>query len=211
MVSEPFDLNALKYDEWYDKHKILYENELKAAKIIKENVKGISLEIGVGSGRFAKPLNINFGLDPSIELLKIARKRGIEVIKGVGEYLPFSNNKFDNIYLIVTICFLDDPIKTLNESYRVLKANGNIIIGFVPKESKWGKYYESIKESNPFYKFAKFYSYNEIVYLLNQAGFKVIETVSTLFQNPCEIEKYEEPINGFDKEAGFIIIRAIKL
>ncbi|AFZ71228.1 methylase involved in ubiquinone/menaquinone biosynthesis [Caldisphaera lagunensis DSM 15908] len=209
MVSDPFDTYSLKYDEWYEKHKILYENELNA--VFRVKTKGISLEIGVGSGRFAKPLNIDFGLDPSIELLKIARKRGIEVIKGVGEHLPFSNKKFDVIYLIVTICFVDDPIRTLKESNRVLKNNGSIIIGFVPKESKWGKYYESIKDTSPFYKYATFYSYKEIVNMINETDFKVVETISTLFQNVNQKEIYEEPINGYNSDAGFIIIKAMKL
>jgi len=35
----------------------------------------LSLEVGVGSGRFAQALGVSYGLDPSMELLKLARQR----------------------------------------------------------------------------------------------------------------------------------------
>lgn len=49
----------------------------------------------MGSGRFAAPLGIRLGLDPSKKMGKFAKKRGKKVIKGVGESLPFHDSHFD--------------------------------------------------------------------------------------------------------------------
>ena len=85
----PFENYAQKYDEWFDKNKFVYESELQAVKeLLPRSENGV--EIGVGSGRFAAPLNIKLGVDPSKELGKIAKKRGINIISGVAESLPFT-------------------------------------------------------------------------------------------------------------------------
>jgi hypothetical protein len=64
MAFEPFEKYAQKYDEWFDKNKFAYESELQAIKeLLPINKNGI--EIGVGSGRFASPLGIKLGVDPS--------------------------------------------------------------------------------------------------------------------------------------------------
>ncbi|WP_292320032.1 class I SAM-dependent methyltransferase [Caldisphaera sp.] len=211
MVFDIFDIYAMRYDQWYDKHRIIYEYELNAVKSAMDRTYRPSLEIGVGSGRFAKPLNIDLGIDPSESLLKIAKSRGVNVIRSVGESLPFSNNKFNTIYILITICFLDDPIKTLKEGNRILKNKGNIIIGFVPKESKWGNYYEILKEKgNPFYKYATFYTYSEILDMLEETGFNYNEIYSTLFQNPDKEETIDFVEKGYYKDAGFVVIKATK-
>ncbi len=211
LVFDIFDIYAMRYDQWYDKHRIIYEYELNAVKSAMDRTYRPSLEIGVGSGRFAKPLNIDLGIDPSESLLKIAKSRGVNVIRSVGESLPFSNNKFNTIYILITICFLDDPIKTLKEGNRILKNKGNIIIGFVPKESKWGNYYEILKEKgNPFYKYATFYTYSEILDMLEETGFNYNEIYSTLFQNPDKEETIDFVEKGYYKDAGFVVIKATK-
>ncbi|MDP8003420.1 MAG: class I SAM-dependent methyltransferase, partial [Caldisphaera sp.] len=180
-------------------------------KIAKEGTRQPSLEIGVGSGRFAKPLNIDLGIDPSLSLLKIAKSRGVNVIESVGEYLPFSNNKFNTVYILITICFLDDPIRALKEINRTLKKVGFIITGFVPKESKWGKYYEILKEKgNPFYKYANFYTYKEVMNMLEETGYQSVVVNSTLFYKPRKEEGLDKIIKGYSKDAGFIVIKAKK-
>jgi ubiquinone/menaquinone biosynthesis C-methylase UbiE len=52
--SEVFDKYFKEYDEWYEKNKLAYLSEVAALKkVIPKGKKG--LEIGVGTGRFAKP------------------------------------------------------------------------------------------------------------------------------------------------------------
>ena len=70
-----FDKFYKEYDRWYDDNKFIFLSELEAVrKVIPEEGRG--LEIGVGSGRFASELYIGFGLDPSINMLRLAKKRG---------------------------------------------------------------------------------------------------------------------------------------
>ena len=123
------------------------------------------IEIGVGSGRFAAPFAIKLGVDPSKELGKIAQKRGIEVIEGVAESLPFPDSQFDFVLMVTTICFLDDIETAFNEIYRVLKSDGSLIIGFIDVKSPLGKFYNEHKNESKFYKYAKFYSVNEVIYI----------------------------------------------
>jgi len=93
MKSEPFERYHERYDDWFDRHEELYESELKAVRELLPS-KGKGIEIGVGSGRFAYPLSIGFGLDPSEEMLRLADERGIEVVRGLGEKIPFRDIRF---------------------------------------------------------------------------------------------------------------------
>ena len=103
--NQPFDEYSLEYDSWFDKNKIVYESELR---VIEEQIpkKGQGLEVGVGSGRFAAPLRIPFGLEPSVQMSKIAQKRGITVVGGVAEKMPFTGCSFNFVLMVTTICLL---------------------------------------------------------------------------------------------------------
>jgi len=205
---EVFEENWKQYDEWFEKNRKIYLSEIKALeKIVLE---GFGLEIGVGTGRFAQQLRIEIGLDPSINMLKVARKRGIKVVRGVGEFLPFNNESFDTVAIIVTLCFVENPLEVLKEAKRVLKKKGVLIVGIIEKNSKWGIFYESKKRKSKFYKVANFYSAREIIQLASKAGLKFREAYQTLFQGPKEFEKIEEPKEGFD-EGGFIVLGFKKL
>jgi ubiquinone/menaquinone biosynthesis C-methylase UbiE len=52
-------------------------------------------------------------------MLKFAKKIGIIVIRGEGENLPFVEASFGAVFLIVTLCFVDDLLKVLNEAPKV--------------------------------------------------------------------------------------------
>ena len=73
-----FNHNYKKYDLWYERNKFAYLSELEAVKKVLPK-RGEGLEIGVGTGRFAAPLGITAGVDPSKNMIKIAKKRGIDV------------------------------------------------------------------------------------------------------------------------------------
>ncbi len=167
--------------------------------------KGTGLEVGVGTGRFAAPLGIRFGLDPSPKMVEVAKKRGIDVVIGVGEDLPFKNSSFDFVVLVTTICFLDDAKKALFEAYRVLKPGGSISVGFVDAESLLGTLYEKKREFSPFYKEARFFSAQEVLELLKAAGFSMISFMQTLL--PGKPTRAVKPGHG---EGGFVVARGIK-
>ena len=201
-----FDRYYQKYDTWYDKHKFAYLSELEAIKKVFPK-KGKGLEIGVGTGRFAAPLGIKYGIDPSKKMLEIARKRGVEVKLGYGENLPFAGATFDYVAIIITLCFVKDPRKVLSEARRVLKKNGKVIIGIIDRDSFLGKFYR--KKKSIFYKQANFFNVRKITNLLKEAGFKRLSYYQTIFKLPDEIDSVEMPQKGFGK-GGFVVISGEK-
>ena len=48
-------------------------------------------KIGVGSGHFAAPLGISIGVEPAPRMAEQARHRGIEVLDGISEALPYDD------------------------------------------------------------------------------------------------------------------------
>jgi SAM-dependent methyltransferase len=207
-----FNKYAREYDEWFDKQgEMIFANEVAAFKNILPSLPKPWLEIGVGSGRFAQALGIETGIEPSYKMAEIARDRGINVLVAKGENTCIDNNSFGTVFLIVTLCFLDSPLPVLKEANRILKQDGKLVLGLVLKESPWGQFYLQKKaEGHRFYKYANFYSFNEVTELLCQSGFNYAGAISTLFQKPGDVKLVEESRDGYYPEAGFTIITAGK-
>jgi SAM-dependent methyltransferase len=208
----PFDDLATEYDAWFEKDgSLIFFIEVKAFKSLLPILPKPWLEIGVGSGRFAQALGIETGIDPSVKLVEMARRRGVTAFLGGGEQEMFDEESFGTVFLIVTLCFLDSPLDVLKEVNRILIPSGKIVLGLVLKESPWGQFYQLKKaQGHRFYKYATFYSGDEVVKLIVQAGFVTEKTVSTLFQKPGEAKSVEEPKEGYFPNAGFTIIVAGK-
>jgi ubiquinone/menaquinone biosynthesis C-methylase UbiE len=205
-ISNLFDRNYKKYDAWYERNKFAYLSELGVLRKVLPK-KGKGLEIGVGTGRFAAPLGIRYGIDPSKKMLEIAKKRGVKVHLGNGEKLHFKNSSFDYVAIIITLCFVKDPLKVLKEAGRVLKRSGKIIIGIIDKDSFLGKFYQ--KKKSIFYKQARFFSVKKATRLLREAGFIRFSYYQTLFKIPDKIDSIEKPEKGFSK-GGFVVISGEK-
>jgi ubiquinone/menaquinone biosynthesis C-methylase UbiE len=208
-----FDVLTEKYDAWYDSEygNPLYESELLCLKPLVKNCISPILEIGVGTGRFAMHFPDVIGVDPSFNVLKTAETRGIKTVRAYGEYLPFRDNTFGCILIIVTLCFVKRPLDVLKEAKRVLKKDGSMVIGLVPKDSPWGIFYEKKKrQGHPFYGEATFYSLADLQKFSEDIGMKITRIRSTLLQRPDEPGRIEEPIESYSKIAGFICIEAKK-
>lgn len=201
-MSNVFNRYWKKYDAWYDKYRFAYLSELAAVKKVLPK-KGKGLEIGVGTGRFASALGIEYGIDPSRNMLKLARKRGIDARLGTGDKIPFASSAFDYVTIINTLCFVKDPIKVLQEARRVLKKKGRLIIGIINKSSFLGEFYQ--KKKSLFYRQAHFLDIKETVDLLRQSGFKKFSYFQTLFYLSEEISSIENPKKGFGK-GGFVVV-----
>lgn len=98
---------------------------------------GRVVEIGIGSG-----LNLPFysgqvtevsGVDPSRELLEMARQRTgsvsfpVELINASAEELPLESDSADTVVMTWTLCSIPDPARALSEVRRVLKSSGDLI------------------------------------------------------------------------------------
>lgn len=165
-----FDHQPADYDAWFERHHDLYQAELAAVRAAVP-ASGHGVEIGVGTGRFAVPLGISIGIEPSPGMAELARQRGVEVLEGVAEALPLADNSFDYALMVTVVCFLDDVLTAFREAWRILKPGGTLVIGFIDRESELGRSYEQKKEQSVFYRDATFYSVSDLVVLLNKAGF----------------------------------------
>jgi ubiquinone/menaquinone biosynthesis C-methylase UbiE len=205
---KPFEHNTTRYEDWFEKNKFAYLSELEAVKkAVPQN--GIGLEIGVGSGRFAVPLGIIDGIDPSHNMRAIAQERGVLAVDGVAEDIPFPDASFDYALMVTTICFVDDIAASCKEVYRIVKPNGYIIIGFVDKESPVGKLYQKHKGSSVFYREAVFYSTDEIVSYLRNAGFSDFLFYQTIFKPLHTIKEREPVLEGYGR-GSFVVVKGLK-
>ena len=204
----PFEKYAEQYEKWFTTNRWVYEAELRAVKAMIPTG-GHGMEIGVGTGRFAKPLGIKIGVEPSKRMREIAQKRGIQVLDGVAEEVPFDDSQFDFVLMVTTVCFVDDINRALLEAHRILSHGGFLIIGFVDRNSMVGQAYLNRKEENVFYKDATFFSVDELIEIMDQAGFTEFAFKQTIFKPLREITRDEPVISGYG-EGSFVVIRGRK-
>ena len=204
----PFNKYPFKYDQWFIKNKFAYESELLAIKSqIPDNK--FSIEIGAGSGRFTRLLDIKLGIEPSIKMQMFSKKRKIDIVDSIAENLPLRSEVFDLVLMVTTICFLDDIQSSFKETSRILKKGGIFIIGFIDRDSAIGKFYQRNQKSSVFYKDANFYSVSEVINFLLDATFNDFNFIQTLFHPLNEIKQIESFRDGYGM-GSFVVIKSIK-
>jgi len=205
-----FDQNVEEYEKWYEDYSEVYESEIMAIREqlqkLPENIRGV--EIGLGTGRFSQPLGIKEGVEPSRPMADKAVRRGIEVVEGVAERLPYKGLQFD-FALFVTICHLNDLKRALKETHRVLKQGGSVLIGFLDKDQSIAKQYIEKRHRSTFFAKATFFTVIHLQRLLKEAGFKDLEFNQTLFGDLENIKEVQIPKAGFG-EGSFVVIKAVK-
>jgi SAM-dependent methyltransferase len=206
---QPFEQNIERYEEWFDRYRLAYSSELEAVRALLPET-GDGLEVGVGTGRFAGPLGVRVGVEPSPAMARLAIERGVEVWSGAAEALPCEDSSFDYLLMVVTVCFLDDVYRSFREAYRVLKPGGHILIGFIDRLSPLGRAYEKLREENVFYREATFFSTDEVLFYLSQAGFGEFVFRQTIFQHPAEMKEPEPSKEGYG-EGSFVVVRGERL
>lgn len=204
-----FDTETERYDRWFDRHPAAYESEVEAIRAALLIPYGHGLEIGVGTGRFATPFGIADGVEPAAAMRRIAEARGIHAVEGVAETLPFDDETFDFALMVTTICFVDDPVRSCHEAWRVLEPGGRFVIGLVDRDSFLGKMYEARREENPFYRDARFFSAIEVGNVLVQTGFADLRYWQTLFHHPDEVHEVEPVLSGHG-QGGFVVVVGTK-
>ena len=147
--------------------------------------KGIVLDIGIGSGLnipFYNKSNIYhlYGLDPSEELLKIAKSVAkknelkVEFLQCGAEAIPLPDKSIDTVLITYTMCTIPDIQLSNSEIMRVLKPEGQLLFcehGLAPDKNiaKWQR------RINPIWsKIAGGCNLNrDIPKLITSSGFKI--------------------------------------
>lgn len=203
--TQAFDDHAAAYDDWFEAHADMYAHELALLRAFSTPVAEKCVEIGVGSGQFAEPLGIHFGLEPSRVMAKRARRRAVQVFSGQAEALPLKRDAWDCALMVTTICFVDDVAASLAEAFRILTSSGRLLLAFVDASSPLGQKYEARRAQSKFYREATFFSPRELLQALQDAGFCEFSIKQTLF-NQGETGRIED---GYGQGA-FVVIEARK-
>ncbi len=178
MEKEIFDNIANYYDKWFETPlgRKVYLSEKRAIEGLIENGEGkIALDLGIGTGLFTQILKEKgykvVGIDISEEMLKIARKRGFEVIKGdLNNPLPFEEESFDFIFSMTAIEFLKKPEKLIKEANRVLRKDGKFLLITLNSLSLWAfvRRIKGIFIKDYVFNEGRFYSPNSLKMLFNK-------------------------------------------
>jgi ubiquinone/menaquinone biosynthesis C-methylase UbiE len=102
------------------------------------HAQGEVLEIGIGSGLnlpfYSPEVQRVYGVDPSVELRRLARQRAAAVSTKVEflpqsaeEPLPLANASMDTVVVTWTLCSIPNAPSALQEMKRVLKPTGRLI------------------------------------------------------------------------------------
>jgi SAM-dependent methyltransferase len=169
-----FDEHAGRYDRWFSENPGTYHQQLHALRQA-VGFRGRGLEVGVGSGRFAAPLGLQHGIDPSPNMTGMASKRGIEVVLGIGESLPYRPGVFGCVLMMTVICYLKDVLRVFREVNRILEPDGKLVVGFIERGGLIAETYLKEPEKGTFLRYATFRTLEEVTSDLEGTGFSRVE------------------------------------
>jgi len=130
-VAAEFDQISLVYDETRDPLDSTTVDGLAGA-LLGAGVSSV-LEVGVGTGRVAKPLSERgiavTGLDASKGMLSKARAKGLpRLVRGTGYRLPFRDLAFDATLFVHVLHVLDAPERAVREASRVSRVGAFALV-----------------------------------------------------------------------------------
>lgn len=169
---EVFDAYAGEYDRWFESHRQDFLAELSRIREFFPKPCTGAVEIGTGSGRFARALGVGLGIEPSPALARMARGRGIDVVRARAENLPLRNSSVPAALLVTVICYLEDPEQAFRECHRILEPGGLLVVAFLERDGLVHKRYLHSPGKHRFLQEARFYSRGEVLSLLSGVAFR---------------------------------------
>lgn len=114
-----------------------HKEVMRYRSLIVPEARGTVLEVGMGSGVnlpfYAASVKRLYGLDPSHELLAMARMNArsipfpVDFLECPSEDIPLADRSIDTVVTTWALCTIGDPIKALKEMRRVLKPEGVLL------------------------------------------------------------------------------------
>jgi ubiquinone/menaquinone biosynthesis C-methylase UbiE len=139
MYSNPVRAEYARLAPRYDRRWSFYVNATIQATIERLDLNSHEriLDLGCGTGTLIERLldlapEIEIlGLDPSVEMLDVARQKlpeSIELRVGSAESIPFPDESFDRVISTSVFHYFRSPTQAIREAKRVLKPNGSLVI-----------------------------------------------------------------------------------
>lgn len=201
-----FDHLAGDYDKWFYENDKIFDSEVLAVSSLLEKDTEY-YDIGCGTGIFSSRLNLKKGVEPSEEMAAFAKKRGMEVLRGTAQNLPFEADSRQGLVMITVDCFIEDIEAIYSEAHRVLKKGGHMIFAFLDAATPLGELYESTKSESEYYRNAIFRPAKTRIELLKKHGFEVTDSKQTVFTQ----ENVPQEVKDGLGEGLFAVIKAVKL
>jgi SAM-dependent methyltransferase len=167
------------------------------------------IEAGVGSGLFANALGIREGVESSIYLSELACNRGVHVMTGDPEHLPYSANTLDFVFMNLSNYSPGNSLfNAFREAHRVLRNDGSFVLAFedenIPSPELRNIYVCDPSIATPELQ----RSPQKILFGLTEVGFNHIDVSQTIFRfHNGELKAVIKTGYG---EGQFIVISAMK-
>ena len=127
-MKNPYDSVAGDYARFRHSDPNAVERLIQGSGVSSDSV---VLEIGCGTGNYISAVQARvgctcFGIDPSREMIKQAKKRenGVTFSVGSAENLKFAAAFFDFVFSVDVIHHIGDRIRYFSQAYRVLRPGG---------------------------------------------------------------------------------------
>jgi hypothetical protein len=164
------------------------------------------LELGVWPHRKSPVLSLSGRKSFSKTSLQKGNWKRMRSPAGKGGSIPLDSRSVGSILMILPEGFACGLKRLLHESYRVLDTGGRIAIGFIPRESSWGRFYRKKRSRVSLTPAPRIYSLKEMEHRMMEAGFSIQGYLCTLFQKPGETKEIENPFRGYHLQAGFLVL-----
>ncbi len=229
-----FDEYSGLYDAWFQRNQVVLESELRLVAHVLGDNPGRTLSVGCGTGLFEQLLqsqygiSITEGLEPSLPMGEIARKRGMTVTEAGAEDMPLENEVYDTVLFNGSPGYIADLDAAVDEAYRVLKPVGRVLLIDVPAESSYGILYrlggaygtwedERLRGMLPREPYpvelaggANWRPTQDKIDSALKAGFTDVTFAQTLTRHPCFSDTTpEDPIPGY-QSGDYVAVCAVK-
>jgi ubiquinone/menaquinone biosynthesis C-methylase UbiE len=171
------------FEKWAENWEISAESKIVAGIFVKELIaqdSALILDLACGNGVLCDYFYSNIPrakvvyIDKAFAMIKSLKETYPDefAIRGEGENIPFSENKFDVVIIFNSFPHFTDKEKTISECYRVLKLGGRLIIGHSMTPEKINQLHMDVGDQVANHRLPE---KNVFVEMFRKCGFKNIE------------------------------------